>query len=257
MTSTVQIPIAIPYPPGGDPELTIRSGPGRLELSAGTEHYWVTGTFCGPDGGQVRVEPGLAAVVDAGRDFAGLLGLGDTPQTLSLALGAERPFSLRVEAAPGVTELSLGGLPLRELDLRAGAGPVRLAFSRPNPVAMRVLHAALGAGRLEVHGLANAGFELLVAEGGAAECVLEFSGEPQRPGDVRLSAAVGRIEIQIPAALPVAVTASSLLGGVSADAGFVRQDGRLLSAAAAAGAEPVYRLRTSAALGKLDLVTIR
>ena len=257
MATQVTTPLEIPFPNAGEPELTVRGGAGRLEIGAGEDVPWVTGVYTGSARTTPRVEGGLQAVVDMGTGVDDLAGLLEVLPELHLALGTARPFSLRVVVGAGRADLSLGGLPLARLEVTAGAGPLRVAFSRPNPHVMRMLHLSVGAGRLEVHGLANAGFEQMVVEGGAAECLLDFTGEPARPGRVTLSAAIGRFELRLPDGLSAEVTASSLLGGATADPSFVSRPPLLLTAAAAEGIPPVFRIRGSTALGKLDLVAIR
>lgn len=257
MRNEVASPVAIAYPPGGEMELSIRVGAGRLELSGAEQPEWVRGGYTGPAGSAPRVQGGTQAAVEVGRDIADLLGATDRLPDLRLSLGTARPFGLRVSAGAGSSDLSLGGVPLTRLDVSCGAGPVRVAFSRPNPAVLRTARISVGAGRLEVHGLGNAGFEELVVEGGAAECILDFTGVPVRPARVRLSAAIGRIEVQIPESLSAEITASALLGGAVADAAFVNRPPRILTQAAAAGAPPVFQIQGSTALGKLDFVTIR
>jgi hypothetical protein len=160
---------------------------------------------------------------------------------------------LSIDAGASENRLELGGVPLTRLMLNEGAGKATVLFSAPNPAHMDLLKLGVRAGAVEAHGLANAAFEQMRVEGGAAGVQLDFGGTLQVDGQVQIATALSGIELIIPVDLAGEVTWSSLLGVPVVDAGFTRRDDAYCTPAALAAIEPRLRIHNAAALGGLRL----
>ena len=132
---------------------------------------------------------------------------------------------------------------------------MEVTFSAPLPVPTTRMKFGVGAGKTDVYKLGNVNFEELAVEGGAASCLLDFSGSGLQNGSVRVSTAMAGVEVRIPAALATELTSENLLGQPQADSGFMRRGGAWLSRAAAEGRPVQLRIKSTMVMGQLRLVT--
>jgi hypothetical protein len=261
MATTLLSPIKIAYPPGtGDLEVRIQAGACRLHISPAGEQAtdWITGRYQDPSR-SIAVDAtvdGNRASISVGRSPADIFGLISGVPELWLEIGAARPFALTVAAGASENQLDLGGLPLRRLEVNHGAGSMDVTFSTPVQGRTSSMKFAVGAGKTVVTRLGNVNFEELAVEGGAASCVLDFSGTGLTSGRVRVSTAMASIEARIPAALSTEITSEHLLGHPQADAGFTRQGNTWLNPAAAKGTPIQLRIRSALVMGQLRLQSI-
>ena len=158
-----------------------------------------------------------------------------------------------IEAGASENHIDLGGLPITRLRLSHGAGSADVNFSAPNPAVLSELRLAVDAGKTDAHNLGNANFQTLLVEGGAASCLLDFSGNARQDASARISTAMASVEVRIPRDLAVEVTSSNVLGQPRADAGFSQRGATWLSPAAAAGSPIQLRIHSSMVMGKLLL----
>ncbi len=251
------VAVSIPYPQEDRLALVISAGACRLRLSGGATE-WASGTYEDPSGQiPLQVESVAGTVtVGAGRKAGEVVGLASGIPTLTLALGTAHPFSLRVESGASGSVLDIGGVPVTELVFNHGAGTAELTFGAPNPQPMDAMRISMGAGRLVARGLSDSNCAEIQVDAGAARCVLDFSGSLRRPATVKVTAGVASVEIAVPAGLPAEITSETILGRPRADAGYTRSATGYLSAAAAGGEPVVLRIRSSMALGSVQLVTI-
>lgn len=175
---------------------------------------------------------------------------------LTLQIGMRRPFGLTIAAGASENRLELGGLPLTSLEIKHGAGSVDVSFSAPITVPTKTMRFGVGAGKTDVHHLGNVNFEELSVDGGAASCMLDFSGSAVVAGTARLSTAMAGVEVRIPAGLAADITSENWLGQPVADEGFSRRGGVWLTRAAVEGKPIKLRIRSTMVMGQLRLVTV-
>ena len=259
MATIASTPIRLDYlPAAGDLELRIQAGACRLKVSPGGSGAWITGSYHDPSG-SVRLDcsvEGHRAVIQVGRSPADVLGVISGIPELDLELGKGRPFALSIAAGASENHLELGGLPLTRLEIGHGAGSVAVTFSEAVPTSRVVMKFGVGAGKTDVYGLGNVDFEDLAVEGGAASCLLDFSGEALQSGAARIATAMASVEVRVPEGLSTEVTSDNLLGRPHADAGFARRGGCWLNHAAAVGKPVQLRIRSAMVMGSLRLSTI-
>ena len=247
-------PIEIGYPEEADLKLRISVGACKLTLTRGDTH-WVAGTYQDPSG-KIPIsvdQQGGVAHIRQRPDVESLIGILDGSPTLELALGTDRAFRLELEGGANEFALSLGGVPLQDLEIKHGAGKVRLVFDQPNPVEMDRLRIAMGAGSFEGAGLANANFAQFVTEGGAASFELGFDGSLSRSATVRATTGAASVAISIPAAMPARVRPRTTLGTLDVRGEFTIRDGIYWTRAAEAGESPALDFDVSVAVGLLRL----
>lgn len=249
---TNDIPIRADFPEEDDLVLRLALGACRLVVTRGEGTPWVEGTYTDPSGDiPVRIDAeGGRLTIGQERSFAAAVGLFRGRPTCELRLGSGKPFRLQVETGASEVELQLGGVPLRGLDVKAGAGKLEVNVDRPNPTEADEVSLRIGAGGLETSGLGNLAAERLRADGGAASLALDLTGELRRPMDVTASAGMSGVRITVPGDRPVRVTTSATLGDTDLGDGFVTRDGAVHTLAEG---EPVLTVHATVALGSLQL----
>jgi hypothetical protein len=124
----------IPYPAGdGELELRVEAGACRLHIGAGTGDPWVTAKFADPSR-RISLEAsvsGTRGLIQVGRSPADLVGFVAGVPELVLELGGLRPFRLSVATGASENRMELGGLPIRGLEVKHGAGVMDIHFSSP------------------------------------------------------------------------------------------------------------------------------
>jgi hypothetical protein len=256
---THTIPVNLTYPEAIDKHLRVTAGACRMLLSPDTGSSWVTGTYADPsDLAPLRIVPeGGTVRLVAGDSPAVALSLLSGVPTLDLKLGTAQPFDLTVHLGGGDCTLDLGGVPVTRLEAKQGAGQVKLDFSSPHPVEMRLLTLGTGAGNVEVSHLGNANCGEMIFEGGAAAYLLDFTGGMQRETHVRVATGVSSVEIRVPVTTAVRLASESLLCAVDLDHGWSKHEGAYWNQAGLAGGRPVLRITASVALGSLRLRNAR
>ncbi len=226
-----------------------------LQIGPGGAERWVEGSYRDPSGRiELRVSQDAdGAEIRLGTDVSDLFGLVEGPPRLELKLGTGKPFRLTIDSGATDTRLELGGVPITRLSVSEGAGRATLAFSAANPIRMDLLRLGVGAGAVEATGLANAAFEQMRVEGGAAGVKLDFSGSFRVNSKVEIATALSGVELTLPEGIAAEVTWSSMLGLPAADAGFIRRGDTYLTPAALDGGEPKLTIHNAAALGGLRL----
>jgi len=218
---------------------------------------WVDGTYTDPTGSLRSrvVQEGGSARITQEPQVTELLGWRRGVPAFDLAFGTAHPFSLTIETGASDTDMELGGVPLQRLAMKVGAGKSVLRFLEPNPQIMSVLDIDAGAGSMEMRGLANANFNDMKLDGGAAAFVCEFGGTLQHDASAVISAGMSTVELIIPAATATRVGMESTLGRLDASDGFTTREGGYWTQAAIADRKPVLTIRAGVALGLLMLRT--
>ncbi len=247
--------INIPYPDSGDLQLRIAVGGCRLRIAPGSGNTWVSGTYTDPSSSlplRISLNGGTARIaheLDGTRIFGWLSGI----PTLDLTLGKARAFGLVIETGGSESDIQLGGVPVKRLEIKYGAGKMNLGFAEPNPEPMSLLDIGSGAGSLEVMNLANSNAAEMKLEGGAAAYKFDFGGRLQRDANVRIQTGVSSVEVSVPPTSAARIYPESIIGGISVGDGFTSKDKGFWTSAAVQGGTPVLSIRTTVALGSLRI----
>ncbi len=247
--------IDIPFPDATDLHLRLTVGACKLHIRPGDDPQWVAGTYSDPsnavplrieqNGGNVRISQTF--------DWPQSWGTFNEPPTFDLVIGKARPFVLTIEGGASEAEMDLGGVPLRNLTVKYGAGKQTVEFSAPNPEPMQSLSVACGAAAMEFDGLANANFAEMRLEGGAAGYELDFSGALRGDAAVRISAAMSSVLLKIPASTAVKMSAEAIMGSVDTGDGFMKKEGAWWNEAALSGKTPCININARMTMGSIRL----
>ncbi len=211
--------IVVPTPKTDEVTLSLSFGAGELTLAPGASQL-VEGTAAynyaafkpevNIDGGNIQIQMSDIKSLPAFKDLKNEwdLKLGDTSMDLSIESGAYT----------GAFEF--GGLALKNLTIKDGAAEVELNFSKPNLTEMSVLSYETGASNVKMSGLADANFRIFDFSCGAGDYTLDFSGELQRDGAVKISSGLSNIIVVVPEGVNAVVTIDSGASNISAGPGW-------------------------------------
>jgi hypothetical protein len=242
-TETAEINVA--YPEATDLHLKIRVGACRLKIVPAAGEAWVTGSYQYPKGGRVTITQDY--------DVAGLGGLFRYTPRFELALGKAKPYVFTLEAGASDVAVDLGGVPVKELVIKQGAGRAEFDFSTPNPQQMAALLVNSGAVGLQMKNLANANFVEMIFDGGAASYKFDFGGTLRRDAKAKISTSMAPVEIRIPSATAAKVVENTIAAAVDIGDGFMKKGGAFLTEAALTGKTPLLTIRANVSLGTLSL----
>ncbi len=247
--------IDIPFADAAELHLRLTVGACKVHIRPGDGPQWVAGTYNDPSnavplrieqqGGEVRISQTF--------DWPQSWGSLREPPTFELSLGKTRPYTLTLEGGASEADMDLGGVPLRRLTIKYGAGKQEIGFSAPNPEPMQLLSVAGGAASMEFEGLANANFAEMTLEGGAAGYELDFGGTLLRDATVRINAAVSSVQISAPANTAVKMSAEAIMGSVETGDGFMKKEGAFWNEAALAGKTPSIAINARMTMGSIRL----
>jgi hypothetical protein len=249
-------PINVAYPAAEDLRLRIALGACRFEARAGDDETWITGVCHDPTGRRsprILEEGASVTITEADPSFERIQAVFGGVPRYELEFGKERPFALTVETGASEFDLDLGGVPLRSLAVRQGAGRFELGFSVPNPHPMELFEISSGAAGIVLKNLANANFEEMRLSGGAASYELDFGGELLRDAQVSIETGMSGVEVTVPASTAARIGAETTLGSVDVGDGFTKREGAFLTEGALSGEAPVLAIRAGVRLGSLRL----
>ncbi len=145
-------------------------------------------------------------------------------QTGNFAFSRTVPLSLSANLGASEANLELGGLTLTDLTVRSGASRATVAFRTPTRGECRHATFTVGAGEIDITGLANAGCGEVRLDGGIGRATLDFAGAWKRDSRVSIEMSMGVVTLRIPRGIGVRLDASRFLSALSID-GFER-DGK-------------------------------
>jgi len=247
--------VHIPYPDAEELNLKIKVGGCRLVLRPGGDDAWIKGTYEDPTG-QIPikiVEEGGEVTITQESEIRDVFRLFGGVRTYDLKIGRKRSFRLSLETGASEVDLDLGGLPLRKLYFRHGAGKNRIDFSAPLSAELEEFDIASGAGMMEIKNIGNARLGEMEVEGGAALYRLDFGGELTRDAKVRVNTGVSTVEISVPSTTPARFEIEPLLGSMDIGDGFMKEKGGFLTRAAVNGKTPSFNVRVTVTMGLLKL----
>ncbi|HJQ27782.1 MAG TPA: hypothetical protein VJ827_00455 [Rubrobacter sp.] len=249
-------PIDVAYPTAKDLHLRIALGACRFEARAGDGEAWVSGTCHDPTrerAPRILEEAGTVRITEAEPSFDRIPAVFGGVPRYDVEFGRNRPFALTVETGASEFGLDLGGVPLRNLVIRQGAGKFELDFSSPNPHPMDLFEVSSGAAGIELNNLANANFSEMRLSGGAAGYELDFGGALSRDADAKVETGLSGVEVHIPASTPAKIVAETTLGSVDVGDGFTKREGAFWTAAGVEADGPLLTIRAGVRLGSLQL----
>jgi hypothetical protein len=247
--------INVPFPEAEGLQLRLAVGACRLRIVPSDDTAWVTGTYedtstaaplrISQEGNTVRISQEFS--------IPSTLGGLNKPPTFHLKLGKGKPYLLTIEGGASESEMDLGGLPLHGLAVKFGAGKQEFNFSRPNPEVMHEFTISAGAAGIEMDNLANANFDRMVLEGGAASFELDFGGELRRDAAVKINTGMASVEIDVPRTTATRLSAEATLGSVDVGDGFMKKEGAFWNEAAMAGKTPTLTVTALVVMGAIEL----
>jgi len=252
-TRTAEINVA--YPDAADLHLRIRVGACRLKIIPGAGPAWVTGLYRYPQGALPLKIDGSGGRVTITQDYdvTGLGGLLRFTPRFELALGRVKAYALTLEAGASDVTANLGGIPLKELIIKQGAGRADFDFSAPNPQEMASVIVNSGAVALQMRNLSNANFAEMTFDGGAASYRFDFGGVLRRDAKAKVTTSLAPVAIHIPPATAARVYENTVAAALDLGDGFTKKGGAFLTEAAMTGKTPVLTIRANVSLGTLSL----
>jgi hypothetical protein len=258
MTPDARAPveIAVPWPESDDPQVRVSAGACRLRVHSSSEDALVTGSYDDPTGTlplTVTEEYGTVRVSQQAR-LSDVRGFKAAVPTLDLGLGVGRRLSLHLATGASDVHLDLGGLGLRVVSLRMGAGSATITFDSPVTGALERLECEAGAASVSVTGLGNASPEQATVVGGAASYDLSFDGALTRDVNAKVTTAGANVVVRIPESTAARVGIVSVLAGLTVRDGFQTWEDSYWTQAGADGVRPLLSVDTSITLGGLELI---
>jgi hypothetical protein len=211
--------ISIESPESDQARLKIQFGAGELKLSPGADDTLVEGTatYNVPNFKPIVVENGDEIVIK--QDEFKSINVTDIKNEWDLKLG-DTPMELEINAGAYEGRFDLGGLALTGLVIKDGASDVELDFSAPNQTEMSVFRYETGASAVGMTGLANANFSTMFFNGGAGDYRLDFSGDLQQDGTVRVETGFADLTLVIPEDVSARVTVEGAAINVNPGSGW-------------------------------------
>jgi hypothetical protein len=252
-TWTAEIDVA--YPETADLYLRIRVGACRLRITPGDGAAWVTGAYQYPrDALPLKIDrSGGKVTITQDYDVTGLGGLFRYIPRFELALGRARAYALTLEAGASDVAVDLGGVPLKGLIIKQGAGRAEFDFSIPNPQEMASLTVNSGAAALQMKNLNNANFTEMSFDGGAASYRFDFGGALRRDAKAKITTSLAPVGIHIPSATAARVFENTVAAALDIGNGLAKKGGAFLTEAALTGKTPVLTIQANISLGSLAL----
>lgn len=249
--------IDIPFPQASEYHLRLRVGGCKLTITPSSQESWVAGTYDDPTGAlpvQIDSQEGRVTI-SQDTNWSNWQDLRGRTPSLNLTIGKGKAFELTIESGASQADIDLGGLPITRFSGRQGAGKYTIDFSAPNPEVMSKLELASGAVGMTARNLANANFDELRLEGGAASSKVDFGGSLRRDGKVRITTGVSSVEVTVPTSTPARISTESVLGHLDVGDGFMTKEKAFWTEAALMGHSPSLNIHATVALGVMRLRT--
>jgi hypothetical protein len=162
------------------------------------------------------------------------------------------PMALVVETGAGSADLELGGLAIKALRVRSGAGAMKLGFSAPNPLTADSVDIETGAGAITITDLARFGASTVRVHSGVGAVTVGLGTTVDRDIVLDLEASAGALTIKLPATITARASLQSGVGKVTAD-GWTKEGNDFVLGAP--GATPRVTVKARTGVGGITLVT--
>jgi hypothetical protein len=237
-------------------QVRLSVGACRLRLHAAGPDRLVEGTYDDPTGTlplTVTQEYGVVRISQQTR-LSDVRGFKAAAPTLDVGLGTGRPLSLQLATGASDVQIDLGGLTLRRVAVRLGAGSAAIGFSAPVGDEFERFDCEAGAASVTISGLGHASPEQATVVGGAASYDLSFDGPPRRDLQAKVTTAGANVVLRLPAQTPARVGVVSILAGLTVRDGFQTWEDSFWTQPGVDGARPLVSVDTSITLGSLEIV---
>lgn len=249
-------PIDVAFPDAEILHLRVSIGACRIKIAPSDGDAWVSGTYTDPNNTlplKIEQEGGTLRITQDYRTGEWWNLVAGNPPKFDLALGKGKAYMLSIEGGASEGDIDLGGLPITRLSIKKGAGKWDFDFSAPNPQTMSLLELHAGAAGMEMDNLANANFSEMIVDGGAASYAFDFSGLLGRDGNVRISAGMAAVKIEVPSTNAARITTETSLGSLEVGDGFMKNEGAFWNQAALDGQVPLLTIYANVSLGSILL----
>jgi hypothetical protein len=174
---------------------------------------------------------------------------GDTD--LDLRLGTGVPIDLRMELGAVRSNMELGGIPLRALELTVGASDSNVSVSTPNPVEMDRARIQVGAAAFNGRGLGHLRASSIDIDAGVGDVRLDLAGLSRDDTRLGISMGLGNVELRVPRGIGIRLDRSTFLTAVNAPD--LTRDGNSYYSPEWDGAGTRLRIRLDAAIGNVSI----
>ncbi len=171
---------------------------------------------------------------------------------MELRLGGTVPTDLKLELGAVRSEIDLGGIRLRSVNLATGASDTRVRVSRPNPMQMDSAVIQVGAAAFEGEGLGRLRARQFKVDAGVGDVRLDFAGLERSLTRLNVSMGLGSVHITIPAGVGIRLTRSTFLTSVTAPD--LTQDGEAYLSRDWDEAERQIEIQVDAAFGSVTIL---
>ncbi|HWL84378.1 MAG TPA: hypothetical protein VNO21_01170 [Polyangiaceae bacterium] len=121
-------------------------------------------------------------------------------------------MTLAVSGQAGPMDLELGGLAIQSLTVRNGAGPVRIGFGAPNPLAAEALDIESSAGSITLTDVGRFGASKVRVHAQAGAVTLGLGSKVEREVSLDLESGAGPIQVSLPAGITARADVKSEAG---------------------------------------------
>ena len=191
--------------------VNVEYGAGRLTITPGAENSLFRATL--------RYDANVFRPVSEYRDGELKLGVSGGKISgrnmrsgrLDLALGTAVPLDLNLQFGAAEADVELGGLRIREAEIKTGASRTNVRVSKANPESCSSARFEVGAASFEVEGLGNLNCGDISFSGGVGDVILDLTGAWRRDTDIEIDMGLGSLTLRVPRDLGIAVRKSSVL----------------------------------------------
>jgi len=242
---------AVPYPSAAGLRLVVRVNGCQLVMHRAEGEDWVTvvSHYKRPPEPTVQQAGGEVTIQQAHHrsDLTNLFRVGNDSPVLMVGVNPQHGFTLDLENIGDLSDLALGGLPLRELLLAQKLGAMSLTCAESNPSTLESFQLEAHATKCEGTGLANLNFRHMRIIGIGASYKLGFQGHLRQDATLELQAKESPTSLSLPREMAVIVRAAEGLLDMeniefSADENFVPHEGEYWSPAALEGRSPLLTI---------------
>jgi hypothetical protein len=171
---------------------------------------------------------------------------------IRLKVSPEAALDLTANTGVGTSTFDLGGLRLQSLNLQTGVGETKLSMLQPNRGTCDRVEISAGVGEFELVGLGNLGFQSFRFRGGVGESTLDFSGDWNQIGEIRVEVGVGEVTLRIPRSVGAEIRMNK---GFFSDANLpdFRKEGNTYFSENLERVDKVIRFRVQAGIGGVSV----
>lgn len=171
---------------------------------------------------------------------------------IHLRVSPEAALVLTANTGVGSSTFDLTGLKLQSINLQTGVGETKLSMLQPNRGTCDRVEITAGVGEFELIGLGNLAFQNFRFRGGVGESTLDFSGDWNQIGEIRVEVGVGEVTLRIPRSIGAEIRMNK---GFFSDADLpeFRKEGNTYFSDNLERVDKVIRFRVQAGIGGVSV----